>query len=76
MKREEGLDRGWYAGAVGFLDVSGGGEFSVALRSALLLRDEARLFAGAGIVEGSDPDSELEETRLKLRALLIPLLDI
>ena len=76
LKREEGLERGWYAGAVGTLDAAGGGEFSVALRSALLLRDEARLFAGAGIVEGSDPAAEHQETRLKLWALLHPLLDI
>jgi isochorismate synthase len=76
LAREEDLDRGWYAGPVGFVNRSGGGEFCVALRSALLREGEARLFAGAGIVAGSDPESELRETRLKLRALLAPLLEI
>lgn len=69
-------ERGWYSGPVGFLDAEGGGELCVALRSALLRGGEARLFAGAGVVAGSDPDSELRETRLKLRAMLDPLLEI
>lgn len=76
LAREEGLDRGWYAGPVGFVDGAGGGELCVALRSGLLRGGEALLFAGAGIVAGSDPESELRETRLKLRALLAPLLEI
>jgi isochorismate synthase len=76
LARAEQLDRGWYAGPVGFVNRSGGGEFCVALRSALLSEGKARLFAGAGIVAGSDPESELRETRLKLRALLAPLLEI
>jgi isochorismate synthase len=76
IARQEGLDRGWYAGPIGFVNAQGGGEFVVALRSALLCGEEARLFAGAGIVEGSQPDAELRETRLKLRALLAPLLEI
>ena len=46
------------------------------MRSALVRDREAVLFAGAGIVEGSDPESELQETRLKLRVLLGPLLEI
>ncbi len=76
LEEREALERGWYAGPVGFADPGGGGEFGVALRSALLRGGEARLFAGAGIVDGSDPDAELRETRLKLRALLAPLLEI
>jgi isochorismate synthase len=76
IARWEDLDRGWYAGPVGFLDAHGGGDFCVALRSALLRGSEARLFAGAGIVDGSVPDAELFETRVKLRALLAPLLEI
>lgn len=76
----EGLDRGWYAGPIGFIDREGGGEFRVALRSALIrsggASDEALLFAGGGIVSGSDPRDELEETRMKLRALLAPLTEI
>jgi isochorismate synthase len=76
IARNEGLDRGWYAGPIGFVDADGGGDFCVALRSALLRGDEARLFAGAGIVDGSIPEAELQETRLKLRAMLAPLLEI
>lgn len=75
LAREEELDRGWYSGAVGWVDASGCGEFCVALRSGLLVPGEARLFAGAGVVEGSDPDAELRETELKLRALLSPMLE-
>ncbi len=76
LQRFEGLDRGWYAGPVGYVDAEGQGEFRVALRSGLIHRGEARLFAGAGIVAGSDPAAELAETRLKLRALLAPLTEI
>jgi salicylate biosynthesis isochorismate synthase/menaquinone-specific isochorismate synthase len=69
----EGLDRGWYAGAVGWTDTSGDGEFCVALRCALLRGATARLYAGCGIVADSQPDAELAETEVKLGALL-PLL--
>jgi menaquinone-specific isochorismate synthase len=65
----EGSDRGRYAGPVGWVDASGDGEFGIALRCAEVQGDRARLFAGAGIVAGSRPESELEETRLKLRAM-------
>jgi isochorismate synthase len=73
--REE-LDRGWYAGPVGFVTARGEGRFRVALRSAHICGGTARLFAGAGIVEASRPEDELRETRLKLRALLAPLTEI
>ncbi len=69
----EGLDRGWYAGPVGWTDASGDGEFCVALRCALLRGQEARCYSGNGIVRGSDPARELAETEVKLQALL-PLL--
>ncbi|MDQ3572342.1 MAG: isochorismate synthase [Actinomycetota bacterium] len=69
----EDLDRGWYAGPVGWMDAIEDGEFCVALRSALLRDRTAHLFAGAGIVADSDPEAELAETELKLGALL-PLL--
>ncbi|MCH2172840.1 isochorismate synthase [Myxococcota bacterium] len=75
LEHEEELERGWYAGAVGWVDASGCGEFCVALRSGLVTGGEARLFAGAGVVEGSDPDAELRETDLKMRALLTPMLE-
>jgi isochorismate synthase len=66
----EGLDRGWYAGAVGWSDLTGDGEFLVALRCALLRGRVASCYAGAGIVADSDPASELAETEVKLAALL------
>jgi salicylate biosynthesis isochorismate synthase/menaquinone-specific isochorismate synthase len=66
----EGLDRGWYAGPVGWMDATEDGEFCVALRSALLRDREAHLFAGVGVVAGSDPAAELAETEVKLDALL------
>ena len=66
----ESLDRGWYAGLVGWMDAAEDGEFCVALRSALLRDRTAHLFAGAGIVADSRPDAELAETELKLGALL------
>ncbi len=66
----EGMDRGWYAGPVGWMDATEDGEFCVALRSALLRDREAHLFAGVGVVAGSDPAAELAETEIKLGALL------
>jgi isochorismate synthase len=69
----EGLDRGWYAGPVGWADAAGDGEFCVALRCALLRGRVARCYAGVGVVRDSDPASELAETEVKLQALL-PLL--
>jgi len=66
----ERMDRGWYAAPVGWMDATEDGEFCVALRSALLRDREARLFAGVGVVAGSDPAAELAETEVKLQALL------
>lgn len=66
----EGMDRGRYAGPVGWMDRSGDGEFAIALRCAELSGARARLFAGAGIVQGSLPEAELEETRIKLSAMM------
>jgi menaquinone-specific isochorismate synthase len=69
----EGLDRGWYAGAVGWTDLGDDGEFCVALRCALLRGQIAHLYAGCGIVRDSVPAEELAESEVKLEALL-PLL--
>jgi menaquinone-specific isochorismate synthase len=63
----EGANRGRYAGPVGWVDARGDGEWAIALRCAALSGTTARLYAGAGIVSGSDPQAELEEARLKLR---------
>jgi menaquinone-specific isochorismate synthase len=54
---------------LGWVDGSGNGEFIVGIRSALLEGDRARLYAGAGIVAGSDPQRELAEIQLKFQAL-------
>ena len=69
----EGMERGWYAGAVGWIDSRGDGEFAVALRCGLLWEDGARLYAGVGVMPDSDPARELEETELKFKALLTAL---
>jgi salicylate biosynthesis isochorismate synthase/menaquinone-specific isochorismate synthase len=69
----EGLDRGWYAGAIGWTDLAEDGEFCVALRCALLRGRVAHLYAGCGVVRDSVPAAELQESEVKLQALL-PLL--
>jgi isochorismate synthase len=76
LREREALDRGWYAGPIGWMDANHDGEFAVAIRSALVRGSEASLYAGAGIVAGSDPDAELEETQLKLQPLLAALLEL
>ena len=70
----EGIDRGWFASPVGFLQSNGDGEFDVALRSALVRGRCATAWAGAGIVARSEPRAEFTETELKLRTVLGPLL--
>ncbi|HET9722960.1 MAG TPA: isochorismate synthase [Actinomycetota bacterium] len=66
----EPLDRGCYAGPVGWVDANGDGEWAIALRCAEITGTTARVFAGAGIVADSDPERELDETERKFRALL------
>ncbi|MCQ9164916.1 MULTISPECIES: isochorismate synthase MenF [unclassified Arthrobacter] len=67
----EKMDRGPYAGPVGWLDGAGNGEWGIALRGAVLEDPfSVRLYAGAGIVEASDPESELAETWAKFRPML------
>jgi isochorismate synthase len=70
IEKVEAIDRGWYAGGVGWVDGAGDGEFALGLRCGLIEGRSARVFAGAGVVADSDPESELLETRLKLRPLL------
>jgi len=70
LAETETFERGWYAGPVGWFDPSGDGAFAPALRCAVLRGERARLFAGAGIVEGSDPIREWDETAMKLRPVL------
>ncbi len=66
----EHFDRGWWAGPVGWIDAQGNGEFAVALRTGLVEENHATLFAGCGIVAGSQPESEYIETCLKLNVML------
>ena len=73
QEAHEGFDRGLYAGPVGWVDASGDGEWALGLRSASVEGARASLYAGAGIVAGSDPEAELAETQLKLQALLAAL---
>lgn len=74
LSDHEAIDRGWFAGPVGYVQSDGDGEFAVALRSALLSGAHATAWAGAGIVAGSQPMAEFTETELKLRTVLGPLL--
>ncbi len=73
IRELEGMDRGRYAAPVGWTAPDGDGEWGIALRCAELTGARARLFAGVGVVAGSLPEAELEETRLKLRAMLAVL---
>jgi isochorismate synthase EntC len=70
IRQHEALDRGWYAAPIGWMDGHGDGEFVVGLRSALLRGETATLFAGCGIVAGSDPLTEYAEWGWKLRPML------
>jgi len=70
MRQHERLDRGWYAGPVGWIDPAGNGEFAVALRSGLIDGNRATLFSGCGIVSDSQPESEYAESCLKLQVML------
>ena len=70
----EGFDRGRYAGPVGWMDARGDGSWAIGLRSADVDGDHATMYAGAGIVAGSRPGTELQETQLKLQALLAALI--
>lgn len=70
IRTHEPVARGWYAAPVGWFDLEGNGELAVALRSGVISGNRAQLWAGAGIVAGSDPERELAETDVKLRAML------
>ena len=61
----EGMERGRYAGPVGWMDADGDGEWGIALRSATISGNTVRLYAGCGIVADSDPEAELAETQGK-----------
>lgn len=69
LKQYEELDRGWYAGLVGWITTEGEALFAVAIRSAMLRADKAWAFAGAGLVADSSPELEWDETTMKLMAI-------
>ena len=69
IRELENMDRERYAGPVGWVDADGNGEWGIALRCAQLAGDRARLFAGCGIVAGSDPAAELAEAQVKFRPM-------
>ncbi|MFP5299156.1 MAG: isochorismate synthase MenF [Actinomycetota bacterium] len=73
IRSVEGLDRGRYAGPVGWIDQAGDGEWGIALRCAEIDGTRGRLFSGAGIVSASEPEAELEETRIKFHAMMSAL---
>ena len=62
----EGMNRGRYAGPVGWIDASGDGELGIALRTGQIAGKEIRIYAGCGIVAGSNPEKELEESAAKM----------
>ncbi|MFI6790478.1 isochorismate synthase MenF [Nonomuraea sp. NPDC050383] len=69
IRELEGMDRAGYAGPVGWIDAHGDGEWGIALRSAVVDGNRARLFAGGGIMGNSDPSSELAEAQAKFRVM-------
>lgn len=70
IRQSEAFDRNLYAAPIGWLDAHGNAEFIVAIRSALIRGNHARLYGGAGIVAGSQPEREYAEVQLKLTSLL------
>lgn len=70
IRQYEQMNRGYYAAPVGWTDTEGDGEFAVAIRSALLNKDEAYLYAGGGIVADSDAQTEYDETWVKFRPVM------
>jgi menaquinone-specific isochorismate synthase len=73
IRELENMDRERYAGPVGWMDASGNGEWGIALRCAQIAENRARLFAGCGIVAGSDPAAELAEAQIKFRPMRMAL---
>ncbi|WP_057915654.1 isochorismate synthase MenF [Peribacillus muralis] len=73
IREMEGLERGFYAGPLGWMDTYGNGEFAVGIRSALIQDNEASLFAGCGVVEDSTAVAEYRETGIKFNPMLSAL---
>ncbi|WP_428911239.1 isochorismate synthase [Niallia sp. Krafla_26] len=73
IREVEELDRGFFGGPIGWFDHKGNGDFSVAIRSGLIQGNEASIFAGCGVVEDSESESEFEETNIKFKPMLSAL---
>jgi isochorismate synthase len=73
IRRLEPVQRGFYAGAVGWMDAHGDGDWYVAIRCARVQGHQARIHAGGGIVAGSEPAAEVAESGVKFGALLAAL---
>lgn len=70
IHQEEHFHRGWYAAPIGWINADGVGEFYVAIRSGLIQKNTAHFYAGCGIVEDSNPETEWMETELKLQPMM------
>lgn len=70
LREAEDYNRGLFGGAVGYVDGAGNGEFSVAIRSGVFDGERGWLYAGCGVVEGSDARAEFNEIDLKLKTIL------
>ena len=70
IEKLEGFSRGWYSGVAGWFDSRGRGDFIVPIRCGKISSKSLTLYSGAGIVEGSIPKSEKDETNWKLQAML------
>ncbi|MCB9249586.1 MAG: chorismate-binding protein [Ignavibacteriales bacterium] len=68
-------DRGLYSGNIGWFNYNGSGEFAVGIRSALIKDTQLYAYSGCGIVEGSEPQSEFEESEIKLKPILSLFVD-
>ena len=73
IREVEDLDRGFYGGPIGWFDYQRNGEFAVAIRSGIIQENEASIFAGCGVVENSEAESEYEETKIKFKPMLSAL---
>jgi menaquinone-specific isochorismate synthase len=70
IRRLEGMDRGLYGAPIGWVVYMGNGEFCVGIRSGLLKKNRAYLYAGCGVVADSKPEEEYKETGIKFRPML------
>ncbi|MCK7528226.1 MAG: chorismate-binding protein [Ignavibacteriales bacterium] len=70
IEKTEDFDRGLFSGVIGWFNADNYGEFFVTIRSALVKDNKLYAYAGCGIVEGSDPQEEFDESKLKLKPIL------